>query len=203
MGSGIAQNRLPTTEDRAISSHEEQPTNDPQAEESRPVESAEETAFAVGLGDEPSSPPTESTGSPEASADETAAPPIEEATIAPQDDDTPKEDVGDDEESPAPAAEKKGPLDWAHETSGHRIENELSKIETEVRGILADRDTRRKRKLTGTRRWQELEDDIITWRFGGKIDEPSLDRLNELISRRRYLFTRLNFLAGTRPTWNS
>ncbi|MHC5108454.1 MAG: hypothetical protein ACYTHJ_01080 [Planctomycetota bacterium] len=94
-------------------------------------------------------------------------------------------------------------LDWEHETSVRHIAVELKHIEKEVREILDSLDTRRKRRLTGSRRWLDLEEDMINWQFGGKFDNRTLARLRELITRRNHLFTRLKFLAGTRPTWNT
>jgi len=93
--------------------------------------------------------------------------------------------------------------DWEHETSVKHIAVELKHIEKEVRKILDSLDTRRKRRLTGTRRWLDLEEDMINWQFGGKFDAKTLARLRELITQRNHLFTRLKFLAGTRPTWNT
>jgi len=93
--------------------------------------------------------------------------------------------------------------DWEHELSAHRVAVELRRIESDVRAIIEERDPKRKRKLSGTHRWHELEDDIISWRFNGRFDEDSLRRLHELIGRRHYLFHRLHFLASTRPTWNT
>jgi len=93
--------------------------------------------------------------------------------------------------------------DWEHELSAHRVAVELRRIESEVRELLEERDPKRKRKLSGTHRWNELEDDIISWRFSGRFDEETLRRLQELIGRRHYLFHRLRFLASTRPTWNT
>lgn len=93
--------------------------------------------------------------------------------------------------------------DWENELSAHRVAVELRRIESDVRTLIEERDPKRKRKLSGTHRWHELEDDIISWRFGGRLDEDTLRRLQELISRRHYLFHRLRFLASTRPTWNT
>ncbi len=95
------------------------------------------------------------------------------------------------------------PLRWDPVLSAHAIAVELKHIEGEVRRILDPVDDKRKRKLNGTRRWQELEDDIQSWRFGNRLPEPDLLRLRQLIDRRHSLFKRLSFLSGTRPTWNS
>lgn len=92
---------------------------------------------------------------------------------------------------------------WAAERSAHRLIVELKRIEGEVRDLLADRDPRRKRKLAGTRRWLELEEDLIAWRYSDRFDVETLRRLNELVARRHHLFRRLRFLAATRPTWNT
>jgi len=92
---------------------------------------------------------------------------------------------------------------WDQELSAQRIAGELRRIESEVRGILDVVDNKRKRKLAGTRRWTELEDDIIQWKFGGRMEEQALRNLHLLVMRRHFLFNRLRFLAGTRPTWNS
>ena len=93
--------------------------------------------------------------------------------------------------------------DWEHELSAHRVAVELRRVESDIRGLLDERDPKRKRKLSGTSRWHELEDDILSWRFSGRFDESTLQRLQELIGRRHYLFNRLRFLASTRPTWNT
>jgi len=93
--------------------------------------------------------------------------------------------------------------DWANELSSHRIAVELKRIETEVRQVLEGRDPKRKRRFSGTRRWLELEEDILAWEFTGGFDEPTLRRMQQLIAKRHHLFKRLHFLAGTRPTWNT
>ncbi|MGD2108028.1 MAG: hypothetical protein PVI86_01425 [Phycisphaerae bacterium] len=110
----------------------------------------------------------------------------------------------DDEPEPteATAGEAAEP-DWANELSPQRIAVELKRIESEIRRLLENRDPRRKRKLGGTRRWLELEEDIIAWRHTGRFDEKTLTRLGELVARRHFLFRRLRFLTGTRPVWNS
>ena len=93
--------------------------------------------------------------------------------------------------------------DASTDMSAHKIVVALKRIEAEVRSILDDKDTKRKRKLAGTRRWHELEEDIIAWRHGRGIDEQTLRHLQELIATRHHLFNRLRFIAGTRPTWNT
>lgn len=93
--------------------------------------------------------------------------------------------------------------DWENELSAHRVAVELRRIESDVRAIIEERDPKRKRKLSGTHRWHELEDDILSWRFSGRFDEDTLRRVQELIGRRHYLFHRLRFLSSTRPAWNT
>lgn len=92
---------------------------------------------------------------------------------------------------------------WDRECSAQRIAVELRRIESEVRRLLDDHDTKRKRKLAGTRRWNELEEDLIQWKFSGRVNEDVLRRLHSLVMQRHHLFYRLKFLAGTRPTWNT
>ncbi len=135
---------------------------------------------------------------------EQEAPALEaEARVVSRDDTSDTDAIADDEK-PTPVGEAKPEnQNWSDEVSAQKIAVELKHIETEVRQRLDGRDTRRKRKLGGSRRWRELEEDIIAWRFSGKIDDPTLKRLHELIGRRHFLFNRLSFLAGTRPTWNS
>ena len=58
-------------------------------------------------------------------------------------------------------------------------------------------------KLAGTRRWLELEEDIVSWRHSGRAPEDVLCRLTEFVQKRHYLFNRLSYLAGTRATWNT
>ena len=122
-------------------------------------------------------------------------------------DTTDRDDLGDtasipDEVDTTPIPDR-SLRDWSNETSTGSIAGELKRIETEVRELLNGRDTRRKRKLAGTRRWLELEEDLLSWRFGSSVDEETIQQLRRLISRRHFLFTRLRFLASTRPTWNS
>lgn len=87
--------------------------------------------------------------------------------------------------------------------SVRRIALELKHVEQQVREILDSLDTRRKRRLTGTRRWLDLQEDMINWRYGNKFDVATLDRLQQLVAQRHHLYRRLHFLSGTRPTWNS
>ncbi len=113
--------------------------------------------------------------------------------------------VGTSDEPPAEPSAPPPPrqLDWEYEASAHSVVVELKRVELEVRQMLDERDTRRKRKLGGTYRWRELEDDIRSWRYSGRFDEAALDRLSQLVNRRHHLFRRLRFLASTRPTWNT
>lgn len=111
--------------------------------------------------------------------------------------------VSTDSAAAAPIAHPEQTGDWENELSAHRVAVELRRVESEVRALLEERDPKRKRKLSGTSRWQELEEDIVSWRFSGRFNEDALRRVQELIARRHYLFNRLRFLASTRPTWNT
>ena len=93
--------------------------------------------------------------------------------------------------------------EWESELSTQRVAIERRRVEGQVRKLLEERDPKRKRKLAGTHRWHELEEDILSWRFSGRFDETVLQRLSELIARRHFLSRHLKFLASTRPTWNS
>lgn len=108
-----------------------------------------------------------------------------------------------DEPEGAAASKPSALRDWSGETSSRAVAVELKRIESEVRAILQDRDPRRKRKLAGTHRWEELEEDLLSWQFTGPIDDATNKQLRLLVRRRHYLFNRLRFLARTRPTWNS
>ncbi len=110
-------------------------------------------------------------------------------------------DGGEDETAAEPGGGQEQ-RDWSNESSPHVLIVELKRIESEIRDALELRDTKRKRKLAGTRRWLELQEDVMSWRFSGRFDEPTLRRLEQLITRRHYLFTRLRFLEGTRPIRN-
>ncbi len=87
--------------------------------------------------------------------------------------------------------------------SARRLAIELRNIENTIRELLQDRDTRRRRKLAGTYRWRELEEDLIEWRTNRRIDPDTVSEIQRLIYRRHFLFTQLRFAAATRPTWNS
>ncbi len=102
----------------------------------------------------------------------------------------------------APSARfRKG--EWQHEFSGHKIAFELARIEADIRKILEERDPKRKRKLISTRRWQELEEDVIAMKYSGRMDENILRELTRLVMQRHFLFSHLRFVAATRPTWNT
>ncbi len=120
------------------------------------------------------------------------------------------EDAGD--VSPASVEQPPPPLTAsAGEHATHRrlefstrhVVAELKQVEDEVRKILEPRDSKRKRRMAGTQRWLELEDDILSWKFAGRFDEATLRRLHQLVTRRHHLFRQLHFIAGTRPTWNT
>lgn len=105
--------------------------------------------------------------------------------------------------SAAPAGTSDHPVLRSYEKDVHDTSFELRRIETDIRDLLADRDPVRKRKFTGTAKWHELEDDLISWRFTGRFDEELLRRVQEMVSRRHYLFRHLRYLCSTRPVWNS
>jgi len=127
-----------------------------------------------------------------------------EAVATTEDDDL--SDVAHIPDEPPLAANARTPQrvgDWECEPSAHKVVVELKRVENEVRTLLENGDTRRKRKFGGTQRWHELEEDIIAWRYGGRFNEDALRRLQELVARRHFLFRRLSFRAGTRPVMNS
>lgn len=111
--------------------------------------------------------------------------------------------IPDDPDTDVSEAEASSLRNWDRELSPHKVVVELKRVETEVRKLLEGRDGRRKRKLSGSRRWRELEEDMIAWGHSGRVDRATLARLGELVVRRDYLFRRLRYLAGTRPTWNT
>lgn len=94
-------------------------------------------------------------------------------------------------------------IDWESELSARQVVVALKRIETEVRGLLEGVDGKRKRKLSGSRRWRELEEDLISWQHTNRIDNLAHKRLVALVARRDYLFRRLVFLSRTRQVWNS
>ena len=116
-------------------------------------------------------------------------------------------DIGEfEEEEPALSEEERrarGRSRWDVEPEIRHISSELRAIELEVRSLLEGRDPKRKRKLAGTRRWLELEEDVIALKHAGRIAEDALVVVQRLISRRHCLFRRLHFLSATRPTWNT
>ncbi len=136
----------------------------------------------------------------DASAAEAAA---RSAQAAEKDDTSDADSIPNDTSAAAEKAEDHRQVDWDDELSTHTIVVELKRIEKEIRRLLNGRDQRRKRKLGGTRRWLDLEADILSWRHTSRIDEATLVHLQALTARRHHLFRRLRFLAGTRPVWNS
>lgn len=123
--------------------------------------------------------------------------------IVEQDGSSDADAIPDDVESEKTEATKSERPGLDPALSPYRVGAELKRIEREVRSLLESRDPRRKRKLGGTRRWLELEDDLRRWRFLDRFDVTTLDQLGCLVARRHYLFQRLRFLAGTRLVWNS
>ena len=112
-------------------------------------------------------------------------------------------DFVDDATEEAASATDQQEIDWSNELSVKRIAVELRRIEKKVREILENKDSARKRKLAGTARWHELEDDLLSWYGTGRFSEADLNELHLLVSRRHFLFKRLMFLSNTRPVWNS
>ena len=125
------------------------------------------------------------------------------AAVAGRDDksdtDTNVDSSGVSSEDPQPEKD----IDWESELSARQVVVALKRIETEVRALLEGVDGKRKRKLSGSRRWRELEEDLISWQHTSRIDNLAHKRLVALVARRDYLFRRLVFLSRTRQVWNS
>lgn len=146
----------------------------------------------------------ESSAEPEAEAPASTPPPPKRTNAAVSDDTSDVASIPDEPtDDPDSATSQLRVGDWQAEMSAHRIAVELKRLETRIRELLADRDSRRKRKLAGTYRWHELEEDIIGWRAERRIDSATLDELHQLVCHRHFLFNQLRFAASTRPTWNS
>ena len=105
--------------------------------------------------------------------------------------------------APPEVQSKPRAADWENELSPQRVAIELRRIEADIRAIIDSRDSIRKRRLTGSHRWLELEEDILAWQYSGRFDQAALQRVRELIVQRHHLFNHLRYLASTRPTWNS
>lgn len=130
---------------------------------------------------------------------EDGAPPDEQVVSAAAlaDDSSDTDSIVDDAKPTGEVKERAA--NWSNERSAHRIAIELKHVEAEVRRFLENFDSRRKRRLAGTRRWLELEEDIISWRFSGRPDEETLAQISALIAKRHYLFKQLEFLTTDRP----
>jgi hypothetical protein len=198
-----------STDEREDSNHEDTPAPSEDAPQVEDAYAPDESTAEEVLEDEPEllDPALRSLEAEPTEADvpdESAAPSPPHVTA-----DTPeKDDAGDTDaiaDEPEGSAESVTtvPADLDDEVSPRRVAVELKRVEVEVRELLEGLDGRRKRKLTGTRRWRELEEDILSWHYSGRFDEETLGRLRRLIARRHYLFRRLQFLAGTRPVWNT
>jgi len=92
---------------------------------------------------------------------------------------------------------------WQQVASAHDLAVELRRVESCIRDLLAQGDIKRKRKYEGTRRWLELEEDILIMRFQGPAREETLREVLRLIAQRRRIFRRLNFLVSTRHCLNT
>lgn len=125
------------------------------------------------------------------------------AMAAQRDDTSDTEAISDGTDGGSEVQSPEKDTDWESELSAHQVVVVLKRIETEVWSLLEGVDGRRKRKLSGSRRWRELEEDLISWQYTSRIDQTVLKRLMQLVARRDYLFRRLIFLSGTRQVWNS
>lgn len=105
----------------------------------------------------------------------------------------------DEDASPPPDGE----VEWEPNASARVVAAELKRVEGEVRRLLENCDNKRKRKYEGTRRWLELQEDILAMRFTGPADEATLRQVQALVARRQDLFRRLSFIVGTRYRWNT
>ncbi len=139
----------------------------------------------------------------EVDAEDVAAADSHALRTAEKDDTSDTDSEGEDPATSHDPATPKPATSIDCERSARPVIIELKRIETEVRNLLGSRDTRRKRKLAGTRRWLELEEDLVAWRASGRYDGATVSRLHELVRKRHYLFNHLRFVAGTRPTWNT
>lgn len=210
-----------TTEETQNENHDHQPDSPPDSlEETTPVdvvnnEGEKEAPDVVEndtevLSSVTNSTPTDSSvptagSSPTEENSEQQNPPqhVDTSASASDNDMNDADSIPDENDTPATTPPDPSLRNWSNEKSTRAIAIELKHIETEVRERLEDRDTKRKRKLAGSRRWQELEEDLISWKFSGRVNEDTIQQLQRLVARRNYLFTRLRFLASTRPTWNS
>ena len=138
-----------------------------------------------------------------ATAEPSVLHPVEDRLIHPDD----TSDVGEfEDEGPELSEEEwraRSRARWDVEPEIQHISSELRAIEAEVRSLFEGRDPKRKRKFAGTRRWLELEEDVIALKYSGRFSEESLVTVQRLAVRRHYLYGRLRFLCSTRPTWNS
>ena len=125
------------------------------------------------------------------------------AMAAQRDDTSDTEAISDGTDGGSEVQSPEKDTDWESELSAHQVVVVLKRIETEVRSLLEGVDGKRNRKLSGSRRWRELEEDLISWQYTSRIDQTVLKRLMQLVARRDYLFRRLIFLSGTRQVWNS
>ncbi len=125
------------------------------------------------------------------------------AAVAARDDEGDTEAIVDSSGVAGEDSQSEKDIDWESELSARQVVVALKRIETEVRSLLDGVDGKRKRKLSGSRRWRELEEDLISWQHTSRIDIPAHKRMVELIARRDYLFRRLVFLSRTRQVWNS
>lgn len=123
--------------------------------------------------------------------------------VAAKDDTTDTDDLSSAPEATGGAASDPKLANSGKEGSAHQIIVELKRIESEVRRLLEGRDSKRKRKLAGTRRWLELEEDLLTWQHSSRVDASTVRSLQDLVLRRHHLFKHLRFIASTRPTWNT
>lgn len=125
------------------------------------------------------------------------------AAVAGRDDESDTDTIVDSSGVSSEDTQPEKNIDWESGLSAHRVVVALKRIETEVRSLLEGVDGKRKRKLSGSRRWRELEEDLISWQHTSRIDNSAHKRLVELVVRRDYLFRRLVFLSRTRQVWNS
>lgn len=103
----------------------------------------------------------------------------------------------------SPSATGAGGDIWSVRADPRAIASELHHIEKEIRLLLEPFDIKKKRRVDGTRRCLELEEDLIQMRHASRSNDSAIRKILALLARRQRLFQTLRFVVTTRHGWNT
>ncbi|MEE9293956.1 MAG: hypothetical protein V3W34_03185 [Phycisphaerae bacterium] len=83
------------------------------------------------------------------------------------------------------------------------ITRKLEAIVTQTEDLLQSLPGRRKFSLQFRRGWLELQAELVSTRLAKHLSRQNLEQLRACCTRWLHLFRQLEFVASTRPVWNT